>query len=81
MHTNEICDMHKFLGIAQKPSTIYKRAEQGCSYEVWLVAYTIYLRNQCEQKLVKEYNANLGKNLFQKQFSHFQEFDKLWEQT
>jgi hypothetical protein len=77
---SEIRDMQNFLGIQEKPHTIFKRTEGGdprgaCSYETWLTSYKTNLRRACEAKLAKEFMDNLGQRLFAEKFHHFQEFD------
>ena len=75
MELVDIREMMRFLGIVGKPVTQYRSDPTAtCSYEVWLESYARQLRRRCEEKLVADYHANLGKNLFKQQFPSFQEF-------
>lgn len=75
MELTEVREMMRFLGVEGRPSSIYKSdLATTCSYEEWLEVYARQLRHKCEEKLVADFCANLGKDLFKQKFSSFQEF-------
>ena len=73
---DEIRSMQTFLGIQERPITIFRRSgcQRDADYEMWLPGYIKELREQCKRKLVSDFNNNLGERLFKEKFSTFQEF-------
>ena len=76
---NEVRDMMKFLGINERPITIYRaqidyRCDQG--YNIWLQQYKKQLQEACEKQLADDYMKNLGSNLFKERFHYFHEFQR-----
>lgn len=71
---DEIRRMQEFLGIQERPITVFKKYYREISYEQWLPVYNKELREQCKKKLISDFYDNLGERLFKEKFSTFQEF-------